>query len=71
MGTILKDYSRGCGRSLVIRLLAVLIVVPLGCVFIFVPLWLVTSLEMSIWILVISSFFFLAILIQPAHFLRG
>lgn len=62
MSTLATDYARGCGRSLVIRLVAILIVVPLACVFIFVPLWLVTSLEMPIWILVISSFLFLAIL---------
>jgi hypothetical protein len=62
MGTLLKDYSRGCGRSVVIRLLATLIVIPLGCAFIFVPMWLVTSLDMPIWILIVSSFLFLVII---------
>jgi len=62
VSTLAKDYARGCGRSLVIRLVAALIVIPLACVLIFVPLWLVTSLDMPIWILVISSTLFLAIL---------
>ena len=62
MSTIFKDYSTGCARSLVIRGISVLIVVPLACVFIFVPLWLVASLDMSIWVLIISSGLFLAIL---------
>jgi hypothetical protein len=62
VSTLAKDYARGCGRSMVIRLVAILIVIPLACAFIFVPLWLVTALEMPIWILIISSFLFLVIL---------
>jgi len=61
VSTLLKDYSRGCGRSLVIRFAATLIVIPLSCVFIFVPLWLVNALDMPVWILIISSFLFLTI----------
>jgi hypothetical protein len=62
MPTLLKDWYRGCGRSMIVRLASVLIVVPLACALIFVPLWLVTSRGMSIWWLIGASLVFLAIL---------
>jgi hypothetical protein len=62
MPTLLTDLFRGYGRSLVLRVAAALIVIPLGCAFVFVPLWLVTSLDMSIWVLILPVLLFLAIL---------
>ena len=62
MPTLLKDWYRGCGRSMVVRLVSVLIVVPLACALVFIPLWLVTSRGMSIWWLIGASLAFLAIL---------
>lgn len=66
MSIVLQEWHKGCWRSLSIRLLAVLIVVPLACVLIFIPLWLVTSLELSIWFLIIPAGLFLLILFGGA-----
>ncbi len=53
MSTIGKDMARGCGRSVVIRLAAVLVVVPLFCVFVIFPLWLINSSNMNpLWMIV-------------------
>jgi hypothetical protein len=52
----------GCGRSVFIQLIAVLIVVPLFCVLILVPLYLVNQGNTSIWVLIIPAGLFLLIL---------
>ena len=54
----LKDQMRG----MVIGLLSIVIVVPLGCVLIFIPLWLVTQSDASIWVLILPACLFLLIL---------
>jgi hypothetical protein len=53
-----KDYMRG----VVISLISTAIVIPLGCVLIFIPLWLVTQFDTNIWVLIISAALFLLIL---------
>lgn len=62
MSTIGKDIAGGCGRAVVIRVIAILIVVPLGCLLIFGPMYMVTSLGMPTWILIASSVLFLVLL---------
>jgi hypothetical protein len=62
MSEFVRGAQRGCLRSLSIRLLSVLIVVPLACLFVFLPLILVTRFEMSVWVLLISSALFLLII---------
>ena len=62
MSTIGKDIAGGCGRAMVIRVVAILIVVPLGCLLIFGPMYLVTSLGMPTWILIASSVLFLVLI---------
>jgi len=62
MSELVRGAQRGCLRALSIRLLAVLIVVPLGCVLVFLPLYLVMQMDVSIWVLVISLTLFLLIL---------
>ena len=54
----LKDQMRG----MVIGLLSIVIVVPLGCVLILIPLWLVTQSDASIWVLILPACLFLLIL---------
>ena len=63
MSTFLRETQTGCLRSLVIQVIAVLIVVPLGCVLIFLPLTLVTRSDLSIWWLIIPASLFLLILV--------
>ncbi len=62
MSTIFSEAGRGCGRSLVIQLIAVAIVVPLACVLILLPLALVGRSNLSIWYLIIPASLFLLIL---------
>jgi hypothetical protein len=62
MSKILKAWSLAYGRSLVVALIATAIVVPLGCLFIFVPLWLVTQADLSVWILIVSASLYVLIL---------
>jgi hypothetical protein len=51
----------GCTRSLLIQVIAVLIVVPLVCVLVFLPLTLVGRSDLSIWWLIIPVSLFLLI----------
>ncbi|HET89865.1 MAG TPA: hypothetical protein ENN99_03870 [Chloroflexi bacterium] len=44
MSTIGKDVARGCGRAVIVRLLAIAIGLPLGCTLVFTILWLVNTL---------------------------
>ena len=62
MSTLGKDVARGCGRAMTIRVIAALIVVPLGCLLIFLPLYLVTSLDFPVWVLGFSAVMFLVLL---------
>lgn len=56
---ISQDYARG----LVIGLISTLVVVPLTCLFIFVPLWMVGRFEASIWVLIVPASLYLLILL--------
>ena len=62
MSTMFQEYGRGCGRSMVIQLIAVAIVIPLACVLIFIPLGFVGQGGQSIWFLIIPASLFLFIL---------
>lgn len=63
MSRLLKAWSLDYARSCVLGLIAPAIVLPLGCVFIFVPLWLVTRFDASIWVLIVSASLYFLILI--------
>jgi hypothetical protein len=62
MSTFIQERLMGCGRSLTIYLIAVAIVVPLICLLIFVPLWLVGRFDLSPWYLIIPAGLLLLIL---------
>ena len=49
MSTLAKDIAMGCGRSIVIRVIAVLIGLPLGLIYIFVPIWFLYNNDFPIW----------------------
>ena len=63
MSVLFEEMLLGCRRSLAVQLIAILIVVPLICTLICLPLWLVARWDASIWILIITAGFFLLILI--------
>ena len=63
LSTFLRERQMGCLRSLTIQVIAPLIVIPLAVVLIFVPLCLVTQLEMSIWWLIVPAGLFVVILV--------
>ncbi len=62
MSKLLKAWSLAYGRAFVVVLITTAIIVPLGCLFIFVPLWLVTRADLSIWILIVSASLYVLIL---------
>ncbi len=62
MATIFEDMSRGCGSALVIRIIAVLIVVPLACGLICIPMWAFSNLDLSPWVMIIPAALFLLLL---------
>ncbi|MCP4539144.1 MAG: hypothetical protein GY832_18565 [Chloroflexi bacterium] len=62
LSAISKDYA----RSFVITLISVLVVVPLTCLLIFVPLGIVTRSNASIWWLIVPAGLFLLITIGGA-----
>jgi hypothetical protein len=63
MSKLLKAWSLGYVRSYVLGLIAPAIVLPLGCVCVLIPLWLVTESDASIWVLIISSSLYFLILV--------
>ena len=62
MSKILKAWSLAYGRSAVVALVAATVIVPLGCLCIFVPLWGVTRADLSIWVLILSASLYVLIL---------
>lgn len=62
MSKLFRAISKDYLRSVVIGLISTLIVVPLGCVLVFIPLWLVTQFDTSIWVLIVSLGLFMLIL---------
>lgn len=60
--TILKNVTAGIRRSMVYFVVSVLIVVPLGIVCVFIPLFLVLRSDLSIWYLIIPATLFFFIL---------
>ena len=63
MSKFLSAVSKDYARSLVITLISVLVVVPLSCLLIFVPLGIVTRSNASIWWLIVPAGLFLLIMI--------
>ena len=59
---LLKARFKDQMRALVIGLLSTAVVVPLAVVLIFVPIWLVTRSDASIWVLIVPAGLFLLIL---------
>jgi hypothetical protein len=62
MSKLLRAWSLAYGRAIIIALIATGIVLPLGCLFVFLPLWLVTEFDASIWVLIISASLYVLIL---------
>jgi hypothetical protein len=62
MSKLLKAWSLAQGRSVIVALIAAAIVVPLGCLLVFVPLWLVTRADLGIGILIVSASVYVLIL---------
>lgn len=62
MSTMFQELGRGCGRSFVIQIVSVAIVIPLACVLIFIPLAFVGRGGQSIWFLIIPAGIFLFLL---------
>lgn len=62
MSKFLRAVSKDYMRSVVISLASAAIVVPLGCVLVFVPIWLVTTFDTSIWVLIVPLVLYVLIL---------
>lgn len=61
MSAIAKNASLGCLRSLVLPLLVAVVIVPLGCLLILVPMWLVMNFDLNIVWLIVPTILFLVI----------
>jgi len=62
MPKLAKEIGRGYARSSVIWLISAAIVIPLTCVLICLPLWLVTRQDAPMWVLILSGGLFLLLL---------
>ena len=63
MSKFFRAVSQDYARSMVTGLIATLIVVPLTCVLIFVPLWLVGRFDADLWVLIVAGALYLLIMI--------
>ncbi len=66
MSTVGKDMARGCGRAMIIRVIAIAIGFPLGCALVVTPLWLVTTFDLPPWLLLVSAGLFLLLMFGGA-----
>lgn len=62
MPKLAKEIGRSYARSSVIWLISAAIVIPLTCVLICLPLWLVTRQDAPMWVLILSGGLFLLLL---------
>lgn len=62
MSKLLTAWFRAIQRSCLVGLLGAAVVLPLGCAGIFIPLWLVTELDLSVWVLIIPASLYVLIL---------
>jgi hypothetical protein len=58
-----KAWSLDTARSCLLGLMAPAIILPLGCVCIFIPLWLVTEFDVTIWVLIVSSILYFLVVV--------
>jgi hypothetical protein len=63
MSKFLRAVSKDYARGIVISLISTLVVVPLACVLVFVPLWMVSQSDASIWVLIVPASLYLLILL--------
>ena len=63
MSKFLKAISKDYVRGLVISLISVLVVVPLTCLLIFIPLGVVSRSDASIWVLIVPAGLYLLIML--------
>lgn len=63
MSVLVNELLVGCRRSLAAQAIAILIVVPLTCALICLPLWLVMQQDADVWLLIVPATLFLVILI--------
>ena len=62
MSKLIRAWSLAYARSAVVGLMAAAAVLPLGCLCVFVPLWLVTRADVSIWVLILSASLYVVML---------
>jgi hypothetical protein len=62
MSVVVREGSKGCLRSVLIQLIAIVVVLPLGCLLVGVPFWLVTEYDLNIVWMIIPALLFLFIL---------
>ena len=55
MSILAKDLARGYGRALVIRVIATVIGLPLGCIYVFGPIWLLFNFDFQLWALAVTA----------------
>ncbi len=69
MSNTAKNWLMGCARSASLQIIVPLVVFPLGCVLILIPLWLVLSFDLSPWWLIVPIVLFFLIVFGGAGLL--
>lgn len=59
MSTLATDLARGCGRATVIRVIATVIGIPVGCVYVFVPLWIMSHYDFQPGVIAVAAVMYL------------
>ena len=55
MSTFAKDLARGCGRSVTFQIIAMVVGLPLSCLFVFVPLIFLSAMAYQPWAIVVAA----------------
>jgi hypothetical protein len=59
MSTLLRDIGRSYGRAIAIGVIVTVVGLPLGCVYVFVPLWFMSAFDMAPWAIAIAAVLYL------------
>ncbi|MFN2283653.1 MAG: hypothetical protein ACK2UQ_04475 [Anaerolineae bacterium] len=54
MTTLAKDLARGCKQTIVIRIISIVIGLPIACIYVFGPLWFISSTDFQLWAIIVA-----------------
>jgi len=69
MSAIGKAAGRGCRRAALVELIAVVVGLPLGCILVAIPLWLIATFGGQVWVIAVSALLFALVIFAGVSFL--